>query len=64
LPLTLGLLATVLSGTAFGAVLSGHLFAAGTILTMAWLAATWRAVCYLQSRSSRAPVGLESIADD
>ncbi len=41
LPLTLSLAAALLGGTAAGAALRGHPFAAGTIITLAWLAATW-----------------------
>src|SRR6478735_3513435 len=42
LPLTLGLAATLLSGTAAGALITGHPYIAGTAITAAWVAATWR----------------------
>jgi hypothetical protein len=51
LPLTLGLAATVLSGTALGAL------PAGVIITSVWVAATWRGVHHLRSArtDTRAP---------
>lgn len=42
LPLTLGVLATVLGGTAAGAVLRDHIVLAGVVSTAAWVAGTWR----------------------
>lgn len=42
LPLTLGVLATVLGGTAAGAVLRDHAVAAGAVITAAWVVGTWR----------------------
>src|SRR5947207_1015021 len=41
LPLTLTLAAALLGGTAAGAALRGHPFVAGTMITLAWVAATW-----------------------
>jgi len=41
LPLTLGLAATLLSGTAAAALLHDHPYVAGTIISLVWLAATW-----------------------
>jgi hypothetical protein len=41
LPLTLALAATLLGGTAAGGALRGHPFVAGSIITLAWAAATW-----------------------
>ena len=56
LPLTLGLAATLLAGTAAGAALRGHPVLAGTIMTLAWLAATWRGIQLLRSaRTVRGP---------
>ena len=46
LPLTLGLLATLFSGTALGALLTGHTIVAGLVITIAWLAASWRGIRY------------------
>jgi len=40
LPITLAVLAAVLSGTALGAVVSGHLYLAGAIISLLWLAGT------------------------
>ena|ERR1051325_3170452 len=41
LPITLGVGATLLAGTAAGAAIHGHPFVAGTIITTGWAAATW-----------------------
>jgi hypothetical protein len=41
LPITLGIAATLLAGTAVGAALSEHLFVAGALITVMWCAATW-----------------------
>jgi hypothetical protein len=54
LPLTLGLAAAVLSGTAAGALLSGHLYIAGTVISLVWLAATWHGIRYMRSARSNA----------
>ena len=43
------LAATLLAGTALGAVLRGHPIVAGTIITVAWVAATWRGIHLLSS---------------
>ncbi len=48
LPLTLGLLGTVLGGTALGAVLRHYTLLAGLIVTVAWGAGTWRGVAHLR----------------
>jgi cytochrome c biogenesis protein CcdA len=40
LPITLGIVVAVLSGTAIGALLRGHLYIAGAILSITWLAGT------------------------
>jgi hypothetical protein len=40
LPLTLGILATVLAGTSAGAVLRDHTWVAGGIITVTWLVGT------------------------
>jgi mercuric ion transport protein len=42
LPLTLAILATVLGGTAIGAVLRDHTLVAGLLVTSVWLAGTAR----------------------
>lgn len=49
LPLTLGLAATLLTGTALGTALRGHPVVAGTVITLTWLAATWRGIYLLRS---------------
>ena len=41
LPITMMLAATVLAGTTAGVLLRAHVFVAGTIITLVWLAATW-----------------------
>ncbi len=48
LPLTLGLAATLLSGTAAAALLHDHPYVAGAVITMVWLAATWRGIRQIQ----------------
>jgi cytochrome c biogenesis protein CcdA len=40
LPITLWVVGALLSGTAFGAVFTGHLFVAGAAISIVWLAAT------------------------
>lgn len=42
LPLTLGLLAMLLAGTAAGALLREHVVAAGVAISTVWVLATWR----------------------
>lgn len=49
LPITLGILATALSGTAIGALVTGHTYLAGTVVTLAWAAGTWRGIRHLRS---------------
>jgi hypothetical protein len=49
LPLTLWLAATLLGGTALGAALWGHRVIAGAVITLVWLAATWRGFHLLRS---------------
>ena len=53
LPITLGLGAMLLAGTAAGAALQGHPVIAGTIISLAWVAATWRGFRLLRISSSR-----------
>src|ERR1051326_3188494 len=40
LPITLAVIGLVLSGTALGALFRGHLFLAGSIISIVWLAGT------------------------
>jgi len=42
LPITLGVLALLLGGTAAGALLGAHPYIAGTAVTALWAAGTWR----------------------
>jgi hypothetical protein len=49
LPLTLGLAATLLSGTAAGALLRAHPYVAGLVVSVTWLAATARGFRLLQN---------------
>ena len=49
LPLTLGLAALLLSGTAAATVLQDYRYLAGAIITVAWLAGTWRGIRHLQA---------------
>lgn len=49
LPVTLGLLAFLLGGTAFGALLRSYGLVAGVIITLVWALGTWRGVSLLRS---------------
>ena len=49
LPLTITLIGTLLSGTAVGALINRHLYIAGGVITLAWLAVTWRGASCLRS---------------
>ena len=49
LPLTLALAAALLSGTAAGILLRDHPYVAGSVITVAWLAGTWRGILYFRS---------------
>jgi cytochrome c biogenesis protein CcdA len=40
LPITLAVIVAVLSGTAIGALVRGHLYVAGAIISITWLAGT------------------------
>ena len=51
LPLTLGLLGILLSGTAAGVLLADHWFVAGAIVSVVWLAGTIRGILYLRQAS-------------
>lgn len=51
LPLTLWLAATLLSGTVAGAVLHEHLYVAGAVISLTWLAATWHGMRLIRSAS-------------
>jgi len=42
LPITLGVLALMLGGTAAGALLSHHPYLAATMTTLLWVMGTWR----------------------
>lgn len=57
LPITLGLAATLLAGTAVGAMLRGHPMLAGAAITVAWIAATWRGVRLLRAGRLRPTPG-------
>jgi hypothetical protein len=61
LPITLGLAGALLAGTAAGAALRGHLVAAGTIVSLAWLAATWHGFRLLRSSSTRQPISIKDV---
>jgi hypothetical protein len=51
-------MALLLSGTAAGALLRGHPVIAGVIVTLLWLAGTWRGVRYLLIARSDTPATL------
>jgi hypothetical protein len=57
-PITLWLMALLLSGTAAGALLRGHPVIAGLIVTLLWLAGTWRGVRYFLLARSDPPATL------
>ena len=42
LPITLSIMALMLGGTAAGALLRAHPYAAGVVVTLLWIAGTWR----------------------
>lgn len=42
LPITLSALALILGGTAAGALLRAHPYIAATVVTLLWVAGTWR----------------------
>ncbi len=49
LPVTLAVLAAVFSGSAIGALLTGHPYVAGTLITLVWIGMTWRGLRYLSA---------------
>jgi hypothetical protein len=55
LPLTLWVLATLLAGTALGALLREHLVVASILISAVWILATWRGFWLL--RVARAYAG-------
>jgi hypothetical protein len=55
LPITLWWMAVLLSGTAAGALLRSHPVIAGVIITLLWLAGTWRGVRYFLIARSDPP---------
>src|SRR5262245_26589357 len=59
LPITLWWMALLLSGTAAGALLRGHPVVAGVIITLVWVAGTWRGIRYLRIAQSDPPAALE-----
>jgi MerE protein len=50
LPLTLSLITTALAGTTAGLLVGAHWVAAGIIITLAWLAATWHGIQLMRRR--------------
>ena len=59
LPLTMALATTVLAGTAAGVLLRAHPFVAGTVITLAWLSATFHGI-RLMRRPARPTVTIRS----
>jgi len=59
LPITLWWIALLLSGTAAGALLRGHLVLAGVVVTLVWAAGTWRGIRYLLIARSDPPSTLQ-----
>ena len=54
LPLTLGILATLLGGTAIGSMFGPFPWIAGTIITAVWAWGTWRGLRLLRSANKYA----------
>ncbi len=52
LPVTLMVLSVVLGGTALGAALQEHAILAGSVVTVAWGAGTWRGIRHLRAARS------------
>ena len=48
LPITLSVLALLFGGTAAGALLRAHPYAAAAIVTLLWIAGTWRGLVLLK----------------
>jgi hypothetical protein len=68
LPITLGLLTTVLGGTAVGALVREHIVLAGAIIVTVWAFAMWRGLRLLRDRSacrirSSKRTGLQAVGD-
>lgn len=59
LPLTLGLAATLLSGTAAGVLLRDHPYVAGAVVTTMWLAGTWRGIHHFRSARTYAEAAMQ-----
>lgn len=49
LPITLTVLGMLLGGTAAGALLSAHPYIAGTVVSILWVAGTWRGLSLVRS---------------
>ena len=49
LPITLAVAGLLLGGTAAGALLSAHPYIAGTVVTLLWVAGTWRGFSLVRS---------------
>ena len=49
LPITLSVLALLLGGTAAGALLRAHPYIAGTVVTLLWVAGTWRGLALVRA---------------
>jgi hypothetical protein len=60
LPLTIALASTVLAGTTAGVLLRAHPLAAGTVITAAWVAGTWRGIHHLRAAQRSAASSTET----
>ena len=54
LPITLSALALVLGGTVAGAALRSHPYLAGIIVTLVWVAGTWRGLALVKRAKTAA----------
>ena len=56
LPITLSVLALLLGGTVAGAALRAHPYIAGIIVTLMWVAGTWRGLALVRRAKTAARV--------
>jgi MerE protein len=52
LPITLSVLALLFGGTAAGALLRAHPYVAATVVTLLWIAGTWRGLVLVKRATS------------
>ena len=62
LPITLSVLALIFGGTAAGALLQAHPYAAAAVVTLLWIAGTWRGLVLVKCATSFAARPAQSAA--